>query len=98
MRTESLVDAPVAPSWNEDTAPRRQRTAKDWRSMVLDAYAVQPMLSLTARQGQRLWGMDAPTCLLVLDSLVDTGVLARTVDGRYCRLDHVGAVDSAGRQ
>lgn len=97
MRTESLVDAPSGRSGrDEDTVPRRQRTLRDWRSIVLDAYAVQPTLSLTARQGQRLWGVDAPTCQHVLDVLVDAGVLTRTADERYCRLDYVGAVDPAG--
>ena len=76
--------------------PLRLRNLRDWRSLVRDAYASQPTLSLTVPQAQRLWGMDAPTCRHVLDCLVDTGVLTRTVDERYCRLDYVGAVDPAG--
>lgn len=96
MRTESLVDAPGVARWDDATTPRRPRTVRDWRSMVLDAYALQPMLSVTARQGERLWGMDAPTSRDVLDGLVESGVLTRTVDGRYCRLDYVCAIDPAG--
>ena len=97
MRSETLVDAPPGRSrWDADPVPLLQRSVVDWRSIVLDAYAVQPTLSLTARQAQRLWGMDAPTCRQVLDGLVDAGVLTRTVDERYCRLDYVGAVDPAG--
>ena len=54
----------------------------------MDAYVTLPTLSLTAAQGQRLWGMDAPTCVYVLDSLVVDGLLTRTVDGQYCRADY----------
>ena len=97
MRAESLVDAPPSlPRWDEETVPLRLRNLRDWRSIVLDAYATQPTLSLTVRQAQRLWSMDAPTCTHVLDCLVDTGVLTRTVDEQYCRLDYVGALDPAG--
>ena len=97
MRTESLVDAPPSrPRWDEVTVPLRLRNLRDWRALVRDAYATQPTLSLTIRQARRLWGMDAPTCQHVLDCLVDTGVLTRTVDGQYCRLDYIGAVDAAG--
>jgi hypothetical protein len=97
MRTESLVDAPTSrPRWHEETVPLRLRNLRDWQSLVLDAYAAQPTLSLTVRQAQRLWSMDAPTCQQVLDGLVRSGVLTRTVDERYCRSDYVGAVDPAG--
>ena len=97
MRTESLVDAPPSrPRRDEDTVPPRLRNLRDWRTVVQDAYAHQPTLSLTMLQAQRLWGMDAPTCQHVLDCLVDAGVLTLTVDERYCRLDQVGAVDPAG--
>ena len=97
MRADSLVEAPPSTAcWDEDTVPPLRRSLAEWRSIVLDAYALQPTLSLTTRQGQRLWGMDAPTCRHVLDGLVDAGVLARTADGQYCRLDYVGAVDPAG--
>ena len=96
MRTEGLVDALPSSHWDEDTVPPRYRSLRDWRTIVLDAYAVQPTLSLTARQGQRLWGMDAQTCRYVLDGLVDAGVLTRTVDEQYCRVEYVGTVDPAG--
>ena len=96
MRADSLVEAPPSrPFWDEDTAPPLHRSLRDWRSIVLDAYVLQPTLSLTTRQGQRLWGMDAPTCHDVLDALVDAGVLTRTPDGQYCRLDYVGTIHPA---
>ncbi|AMY08243.1 hypothetical protein LuPra_01437 [Luteitalea pratensis] len=93
MRAESLVEAPLSTLfWDEGTVPQPHRGLRDWRAIVLDAYVLQPTLSLTTRQGQRLWGMDAPTCTDVLDALVDAGVLTRTPDGQYCRLDYVGNV------
>jgi len=95
MTANTLVEAsPATPSW--ETVPPRHRSVRDWRSLVLDAYARQPTLSLTTRQGQRLWGVDSPTCREVLDDLVDAGVLARTTDGQYCRLDHVARVEVIG--
>jgi hypothetical protein len=37
-----------------------------------------PGLRLNLPQAQRLWGLDAPRCEAVLDSLVETGVLVCT--------------------
>jgi len=65
------------------------RSVPEWRSLVMDAYARQPTLSVTGPQGQRLWGMDPSTCRCVLDGLVDGGVLVRTASGQYCRIDHI---------
>ena len=97
MRADSLVEAPPSrPFWDEDTILPLRRSVAEWRSIVLDAYVVQPTLSLTTQQGQRLWGMDAPTCTYVLDSLVDARVLARTAEGQYCRPEFVGAVEATG--
>ena len=48
-------------------------------------YAEQPALRLTTLQAQRLWGLDRPTCLEVLTTLVDAGVLQRTSDGRFAQ-------------
>ena len=94
MRAESLVDvSPGTPWWTEDTVLAADRDLKEWRSLVLEAYGLQPTLTLTHRQGQRLWGMDEPTCRAVLDGLVDARVLARTGDGQYRRSDYIGPVD-----
>jgi len=48
-------------------------------------YEEQPGLRLTPQQAQRLWGLDGPTCGVVLSALVDAGVLQRTADGRVVR-------------
>lgn len=52
-------------------------------------YEEQPGLRLTPQQAQRLWGLDGPTCGVVLSALVDAGVLHRTPDGRPRRHQRV---------
>ena len=42
-------------------------------------------LRLTPQQAQRRWGLDGPSCAVVLSFLVDAGVLQRTPDGRFVR-------------
>ncbi|WP_396625910.1 hypothetical protein [Luteitalea sp.] len=79
--------------WQEEPMIQLRRSVPEWRTVVMDAYAMQPSLSLTRPQGQRLWGMDAPTCGYVLDSLVDAGVLTRTSGGHYCRADVLRTLD-----
>ena len=44
-------------------------------------FAEMPGLTLTFRQAQRLWGLDAPTCKAVIDLLVARSVV-RVRDGR----------------
>ena len=73
------------------TATRRD--VSEWREIIILAYAEQPTLSLTGAQSQRLWGLDPTTCGYVLDGLVDSGVLARTSGGQYCRADHARVYD-----
>jgi hypothetical protein len=48
-----------------------------------------PGLRLTARQAQRLFGLDATTCDEVLAELLQSGFLARTVNGMF-RLAQAG--------
>ena len=45
-----------------------------------------PGLHLTCKQAQRLWGLDEPVCLQVLECLVDAGFLRRHGEGIYARL------------
>lgn len=80
--------------WQDETAAPLGRSVPEWRTVVMDAYAMLPTLCITRAQGQRLWGMDPTTCGCVLDGLVDTGMLVRTVSGLYCRGDHVPPDDS----
>lgn len=81
------------PAWKENDVVSDYKSVAEWREIVLEAYAVQPTLSLTAAQGQRLWNMDASTCGYVLDGLVESGMLARTSGGQYCRVDYIRPID-----
>jgi len=46
-------------------------------------YLEMPGLRITARQAQRLFGLDATTCEEVLAGLLQSGFLSRTVDGMF---------------
>jgi hypothetical protein len=52
---------------------------------ICGEYLEMPGLVLTREQAQRLWGLDAPTCLQLLEGLVDLGFLMRRPNGRYRR-------------
>jgi hypothetical protein len=45
-----------------------------------------PGLHLTCKQAQRMWGLDEPVCLQLLECLVDAGFLRRHGEGIYARL------------
>jgi Fic family protein len=53
---------------------------------VRNEYLEMPGLRLTCKQAQRMWGLDEPTCLRVLEFLVDTKFLQRAAHGAYSRL------------
>ena len=44
-----------------------------------------PGLRVTERQAQRLWGLDALTCHLALEYLIDAHFLCHTNGGQYAR-------------
>ncbi len=52
---------------------------------VRGEYREMPGMSLTVRQAQRLWTLDASTC--VLNSLVHHGYLIHGRDGSYLRAE-----------
>jgi hypothetical protein len=53
---------------------------------VYGEFLEMPGLRLTCQQAQRLWGLDAATCLKVLELLVERQFLCRTGRGVYGRL------------
>jgi hypothetical protein len=53
---------------------------------VSSEFLEMPGLRLTCQQAQRLWGLDEPTCLTILELLVETKFLCRTGRGMYARL------------
>ena len=50
-------------------------------------YLEMPGLHLSAAQAQRLWSLDAETCMSVLEALLVDRFLARTPSGHYRRFD-----------
>lgn len=48
-------------------------------------FVEMPGLRLTARQAQRLWGLDPCACQALLEALIDAGFLKRTGDGGFVR-------------
>jgi hypothetical protein len=61
---------------------------REWVEIIQDEFREMPALRLTKPQVRRLWGLDAPTCEAVLDSLRASHVLTLSPSGRYS-LDHV---------
>jgi hypothetical protein len=53
---------------------------------ICGEFLEMPGLRLTLRQAQRLWGLDAPTCSQLLQSLVDQRFLCHHRDGTYSRV------------
>ena len=54
-----------------------------WLELIQAEYREMPGLSLKKPQMQRLWGLDANVCDVLVDALVSARVLRRTMDGRY---------------
>jgi hypothetical protein len=58
---------------------------------IYSEYIEMPGLRLTCVQAQRLWGLDADTCVKALRVLVDAGFLRLTNAGQYVRLTEESA-------
>ncbi len=69
-----------------------RRTIERLRGEFLE----MPGMRLTARQVQRLCGIDETICQVVLDALVEMKFLRVNADGTYTR-SHDGAHPPAGR-
>ena len=82
---ESIVRTPL--SGTADGGPISSDTdAEPLIARVVGEYRDMPGLSLTVRQAQRLFGLDAITCQRVLDSLVEVGHLSWRA-GRFSKAD-----------
>jgi len=57
----------------------------DWLQLIRSEFAEMPGLHLTARQAQRLWGLDAPRCQALLDTLESQRFLKRIANQAYVR-------------
>ena len=54
---------------------------------VQSEFLEMPGLRLTELQARRLWGLDAPSCAMVLSNLLSSRFLCRTRDGAFIRAD-----------
>jgi hypothetical protein len=61
-------------------------TRTDLLRRIRAEYLEMPGLCLTAAQAGRLWGLEAPTCLDLLDRLLREHFLQRRPNGTYARL------------
>jgi hypothetical protein len=59
-----------------------------WLGLVQTEYREMPGLNLTARQIQRLWGLDRDFCETLVNALVDAHVLRVTRAGTYIAFSH----------
>ena len=63
-----------------------QMTRDDDLTRIQSEYREMPGLKLTAAQASRFWHLNPDESLLLLDRLVEGGVLLRTPDGHYVLL------------
>jgi hypothetical protein len=66
---------------------RAETHVEAWLMLVRAEYVEMPGLSLTKRQVERLWGLDAVTSEALLSALIDVKFLRRTVGDAYVRAD-----------
>ena len=57
----------------------------DLLRQIENEYREMPGMCVTARQAERLWGLDSTTCKFVLSTLVERHILRRTVRGTYVK-------------
>ncbi len=67
-----------------------EATREDWQQLIRAEYLEIPGLSLTRRQAERLWGLDARTCKNLLDEMVANKFLRLTPSDMYVRADGTG--------
>jgi len=77
---------------HQTNGPTRVRSAGTFAiehilQRVRGEFLEMPGLRLTDAQAQRLWGLDAQTCSVVLDTLISCRFLFRTRDGAVMRID-----------
>ena len=72
-----------------DAAPRGEAPSTaalhDLLRRIESEYREMPGMSVNEQQAQRLWGLDSTTCLFVLRTLIDRGILRRTARGTFIR-------------
>ena len=71
-----------------DAVRQRQREPSalhDLLKRIESEFLEMPGMCVTARQAERLWGLDPTTCMFVLATLVERRILRRTARGTYVK-------------
>lgn len=80
MKTELQTTGTV-----RNREPRSAAAVHDILRRIEGEYREMPGMCVTAPQAQRLWGLDATTCDVVLRTLVDCRFLRRTPRGTFVK-------------
>jgi hypothetical protein len=67
------------------TTQTRPTVNEQMLQRVYSEFLEMPGLRLTSQQAQRLWGLDEPSCLDLLEFLVDAKFLSESGHGMYSR-------------
>jgi hypothetical protein len=67
------------------TKPQTTAGLHELLQRIEGEYREMPGLCVTARQAERLWGLDGTTCAFVLMTLIERGILRRTSHGTYVK-------------
>jgi hypothetical protein len=80
-----LVDMMIPSTLDHTPRSKHSRAIDTVVQRVQSEYREMPGLKLTEAQARRLWNIDAPTCRLVLTTLLEQRFLKRTPGGTYVR-------------
>ena len=75
----------------------REAELNNWITVIKGEYKEMPGLHLTKPQAQRLWGLDAPTCDVLLETLRAASFLRVTPRGCYVLDETRGERPAIGR-
>ena len=84
MKATTMMPAAMS-DLSRRTKPRTTAALHELLQRIEGEYREMPGLSVTARQAERLWGLDSTTCGFVLMTLIQRGILRRTASGTYVR-------------
>jgi hypothetical protein len=77
--------------------PEAALTMDDVLCRVQGEFLEMPGLRLTEAQARRMWGLDAASCGMLLEALVEAKFLFRTRDGAFMRVEYAAPAKAALR-
>jgi hypothetical protein len=79
-------------------ASESKRPLQDVLDRIRGEFLEMPGLRLTDRQAQRLMGLDAGLCAMLIAELMEERFLFRTRDGSFMRVEHDTPAEACLRQ